>query len=399
LLGVAIRRLARGLKHRGGPVTRLGIAALDRPGAATGRLAVSLGLGLTLLVALAATASSVLAEIDTSVPDRAPALFLVDIPRDEAKRFNALAATELPGAELRLVPSLRGPVTAVNGTRVADMKGIPEGAWILRGDRGLTFAAELPEANRIVAGQWWPADYRGPPLVSIDVDAARALGLKVGDTLTVGVLGRPVEARIASLREIDWRSLGFNFAIIFAPGTLEAAPYTMMATVAPDAGRSTAAFERRLTAEFPMVSAVRVAEIVEQAKILLGSIDGAVRIATGFAILMGMIVLAGSVVATRRERRRDIVLLRLVGASRAEVGRSQLVEFAILSAAVSVAALVAGALTAWAIVSYWFDFAYRPDWWTLAAIPSGAIALAVFAAFLAALPALNARPAEGLRAL
>ena len=114
---------------------------------------------------------------------------------------------------------------------------------------------------------------------------------------------------------------------------------------------------------------------------------------------MGMIELAGSVVATRRERRRDIVLLRLVGATRAEVGRSQLVEFAILSAAVSAAALLAGAMTAWAIVSLWFDFAYRPDWWTLAAIPSGAVLLAVFAAFLAALPALNARPAEGLRAL
>ena len=122
LLGLAVRRIARGAKHLGGPVTRLGIAALDRPGAATGRLAVSLGLGLTLLVTLAGTASSILAEIDTTVPKRAPALFLVDIPRAEEPRFDALAAAELPGAELRLVPSLRGPVTAVNGVRVTDMR-------------------------------------------------------------------------------------------------------------------------------------------------------------------------------------------------------------------------------------------------------------------------------------
>lgn len=399
LLGLAIRRAARVYKQVGGPVTRLGIAALDRPGAATGRLAVSLGLGLTLLITLAATASSILAEIDTSVPRRAPALFLVDIPREEAERFNAIAEAELPGAELRLVPSLRGPVTAVNGTRVTKLKAIPEGAWILRGDRGLTFAAELPPANRVVAGRWWPANYRGPPLISIDVEAATALRLKVGDTLTIGVLGRPIEARIASLREIDWRSLGFNFVIIFAPGTIESAPYTLMATVAPEAGASTAAFERRLTAELPMVSAVRVAEVVEQAKILLGSIDGAVRIATGFAIMMGMIVLAGSVVATRRERRRDIVLLRLVGATRGEVGRSQLIEFALLSAAVSLAAFAAGAIAAWGIVTLVFEFGFRPDWPWLAAIPAGAILLAIFAAFLAALPALNARPAEGLRAL
>ncbi len=399
LIGLIIRRAARGARHLGGPVTRLGIAALDRPGAATGRLAVSLGLGLTLLVTLAGTASSILAEIDTSIPRRAPALFMVDIPRSEEPAFVRLANREAPGAELRLVPSLRGPVTAVNGVRVADMKNIPEGAWILRGDRGLTFARDLPPANRIVAGQWWPKNYRGPPQVSIDVDAATALGLKVGDTLTVSILGRPIEARIASFREIDWRSFGFNFAIIFAPGTLEAAPYTLMATLAPSPGGSTTAFERKLTEQLPMVSAIRVSDVVAEVKSLLESVDGAVRIATAFAILMGMIVLAGSVVATRRQRARDIVLLRLVGATRGEVARSQLIEFSLLSAAVALAAFGAGALAAKLVVKYLFEFPFSPDWASLALIPVGAILLAVFAAFLAAIPALNARPAEGLRSL
>ncbi|HVF36430.1 MAG TPA: FtsX-like permease family protein [Sphingomicrobium sp.] len=399
LLGLLVRLLARRLRHWGGPVTRLGISALDRPGAATGRLAVSLGLGLTLLVTLAATASSILAEIETSIPKKAPALFLVDIPRADADRFRALANAELPEAELRLVPSLRGPVTEVNGIRVADMQAIPEGAWILRGDRGLTFAAELPPANKLVAGHWWPKDYHGPPLVSIDVEAARALGLKVGDTLTVAILGRPIRARIASFREIDWRSMGFNFAIIFAPGALEAAPYTLMATVAPDKGHPTSGFERRLASELPMVSSIRVADIVAEARSLLESIDGAVRIATLFAIAMGMIVLAGSVVATRRQRAREIVLLRLVGATRAQVAASQLVEFALLAAVSSLAAFGAGALAAQWIVTRQFELAFSPDWLSLAMIPAGATALAMLAAFAAALPALNARPAEGLRTL
>jgi hypothetical protein len=129
-------------------------------------LTVSLGLGLTLLITLAGTASSILAEIDTTVPKKAPALFLVDIPRAEERRFLALAHADLPGAELRLVPSLRGPVTAVKGVQVTEMRDIPEGAWILRGDRGSTFARDLPPANRIVAGQWWAKDYRGPPLLA-----------------------------------------------------------------------------------------------------------------------------------------------------------------------------------------------------------------------------------------
>src|SRR4029453_13570214 len=166
----------------------------------------------------------------------------------------------------------------------------------------------------------------------------------------VTALGRPIETRIASLREIDWRSLGFNFAIIFAPGPLEAAPYTLMATVAPPSAQPTVAFERKLASDLPMVSAIRVSDIVTQVKTLLESIDGAVRIATGFAILMGMIVLAGSVVAHRRQPARDIILLRLVGATRGEVARSQLIEFGLLSAAVALIAFAAGAIASRLVV-------------------------------------------------
>ena len=398
-LGWLIRRAARASRHRGGPILRLAVAALDRPGAATVRLSVALGIGLSLLVMLAATGASLLTEINNTIPKRAPALFLVDIPAAREGEFRALAATELPGAELRLVPSLRGPVVAINGTRVTDLPSIPEGAWVLRGDRGLTFAADLPPANRVVAGRWWPRDYRGPPLVSLDVDAAEALRLKVGDTLTVAVLGRPVEARIASLRQIDWRSMGFNFAIIFAPGTLERAPYTIMATVAPRPGAGTAAFERRLAERLPMVSAIRVSAIIEQVTSLLTILDRAVRTATLVAIGMGMVVLAGAVVATRRARIRDLVLLKLVGGTRWQVAATQLTEFALLSAAVALLAFAVGVAGAWLITGELLDVPLRPDWPSLAALPHGAIALAVTAALLAAAPALNARPARALRAL
>lgn len=398
-LGSLLRAASRRWRHRGGPIVRLGVAALDRPGAATIRLSVALGLGLSLLVMLAASGASLLKEIGQTIPSRAPALFLVDIPAARAGDFRALAASRLPGAQLRLVPSLRGPVVAINGRRVADLPAIPEGAWVLRGDRGLTFAADLPPANRITAGQWWPKDYRGPPLISLDRDAAEALGLKIGDSLTISVLGRPIEARIASLREIDWRSFGFNFAIIFAPGTLENAPFTMMATLAPRAGVSTAAFEQQLARDLPMVSAIRVASIVEQVGSVLNALDRAVRLATMVAIAMGMVVLAGAVVATRRTRVRDLVLLKLVGATRGQVVSTQLIEFALLSAAVALVAFAAGIGGARLVTGEVLDIPLQPAWGALLAIPAGAVVLAVTAALLAALPALNARPARALRAL
>lgn len=398
-VGWAIRLGARRLRHRGGPIVRLGIAALDRPGAATVRLSVALGLGLALLVTLATTAQSLLATIDEQVPGRAPALFLIDIPVAERAKFEGLAKVAAPGAELLLVPSLRGPVTAVKGVPVAELGSVPEGAWILKGDRGLTFADRLPPGNRVTAGEWWPADYRGPPLISIDQDAAKALRLKVGDMMTIAVLGRPIEARIASLREIDWRSMGFNFAIIFAPGVLEQAPYSLMATVAPVAGRGTAGIERALASELPMVSVIRVGDIVAQVRALLVALAAAVRIATGVALLLGVIVLAGAVVATRASRARDLVLLKLVGATRGEVLASQGIEFALLALAVTASALAAGLGAAWLLLAKSLGIDFLPDWGSLIGLAVGAIAVTIGAALLAALPALNARPATALRAL
>ena len=391
--------MARALRHLGGPVTRIGIAALDRPGAATVRLSVALGLGFALLVTLAAVAQSLLREIDEDVPARAPALFLIDIPAAQEPHLRSIATRDAAGAELRLVPSLRGPVTAIKGVLVADLPSIPEGAWILRGDRGLTFARALPPGNRITAGQWWPADFHGLPLVSLDADAARALQLKVGDTITVAVLGRQIEARIASLREIDWRSMGFNFAIIFAPGALEQAPYTLMATVSPPPGAQTNRLERALARELPMVSAIRVADVIAQVRTLLVALDGAVRTATAVALLLGVIVLAGAVVATRRTRARDLVLLRLVGATRGQVLTTQIIEFAVLGTVVTLAAFAVGAVAARMLLQASFDLPFAPQWGSLAALAIGAIVVTIVAALIAALPALRAKPAAALRAL
>ena len=397
--GWLLRLLARSLRHRGGPVTRLGIAALDRPGNATVRLTVALGLGLSLLVALAGVGQSVLQEIDQSIPNKAPSLFLLDIPSDGSEAFRTALDEELPGAGYELVPSLRGPVVEVNGTPVAEMENIPEGAWILRGDRGLTFLADLPEGNEVVSGEWWPSDYAGPPQISLDVEAARALNLEVGDTLTISIVGRPVTATIASLRTIDWRSFGFNFAIIFAPGSLEEVPHTQMATVTPGADADTRPFERKLVNALPQVSAIRVGDIVAEVRSILVSLDAAIRVAVVLAIAMGVVVLAGAVVATRRERARDLVLLRLVGASRAQLTRTQLIEFLALSTGAAAIALGAGVLAAWLVVAKVFEFAFAPDWPMLIGLGPGAVAVAVISALAAAWPAISARPARALRAV
>jgi putative ABC transport system permease protein len=398
LLGALIRWAASRLPRPRHPVFRIALANLHRPGAQTGRLVVALGLGLTLFTALAVIESNLAGQIRTAIPARAPSFFLLDIPVEEIGRFRALARRAAPGSDLVTIPSLRGSVVAVGGRRVADMAEIPEGAWFLRGDRGLTYSATLPQGSRIVAGRWWPPGYRGPPLVSLDVAAARAVGLKVGDKITISVLGREIEARIASLREIDWDTMGFNFVIVFAPGTLESAPHSFMATIAmPEAQERP--FARAVSSAFPSVSAIRVKDVVEAVSNMLSQLAAAVRAAASVAILAGIAVLVGALAASRRARTYDSVVLKMLGATRGRILAAQAAEFAALALVVALVALGLGSAAGWWVVVRIFELDWAPDWAAVAATLALGAFVTLALGLLGSLPALAARPARALRAL
>ena len=398
LLGLAVRRIAARLPRPRRPLARLALANLHRPGAQTGRLVVALGLGLTLFAALAVIQTNLTGQIERTVPARAPSFFALDIPVEEIDRFRALVRQHAPRAEIATVPSLRGPVVAIGDQRVADMKELPEGAWILRGDRGLTYAAEVPEGSRIVEGTWWPADYAGPPLVSLDVEAARALNIGVGDRITVSVLGVEIEATIASLREINWDTMGFNFVLVFSPGTLEGAPHTYMATIAMDEAGE-AGLSRAVTGAFPSVSLIRVKEVVGQVASILDQLSTAVAAAASVAVAAGIAVLIGAIAASRRARIYDSVLLKLLGGTRAQVLGAQAIEYALLALLLALLALGLGAAAGWYVVVRIFEFDWQTDWaLVLATLGLGAV-LTLGIGLMGSLPALAARPARALREL
>src|SRR5262249_34456278 len=150
-------------------------------------------------------------------------------------------------------PMLRGRIVALNGVDVAKATIAPEGAWVLRGDRGITYAKNVPENSTLTGGGWWPADYSGEPLVSFSAEEARNLGLKVGDSVTVNVLGRNVTARIANMRELQWESLAINFVMVFSPNTFAGAPHAWLATLTDPAAapQEEAAVMRNVTQAFP----------------------------------------------------------------------------------------------------------------------------------------------------
>ena len=398
LLGGLIRWIASRLPRPRNPLFRLALANLHRPAAQTGRLVVALGLGFTLFTTLAVIETNLSGQIRTTIPERAPSFFMLDIPVEDEPRFRALASRAAPQGDLVTIPSLRGSVVSVKGQRVSDMESIPEGAWFLRGDRGLTYARDVPEGSRVVAGKWWPRDYSGPPIVSLDVEAANAAGLKVGDALTVSILGREIETRIASLREINWDTMGFNFVIVFAPGALENAPHSFMATISmPEAQERP--FARAVSNAFPSVSAIRVKEVVETVSGMLGQLSVAVRSAASVAILAGIAVLIGALAASRRARVYDSVMLKLLGATRGRILLAQALEFSVLALILSLVAFGLGAASGWYVVVEVLELEWAPDWGVVAmTLALGALVTLVLG-LLGSLPALAARPARALRTL
>src|SRR5690606_14486005 len=210
---------------------RLALGNIHRPGALTPSVVLSLGLGLTLLATLALIDGDLRRQITRNMPSIAPNFFFVDIQNTEIDAFADLLAAEAPGGKLIRVPMLRGRVVALNQTPVADMVIPPAAAWVLRGDRGLTYARKVPENSTLSAGEWWDPDHDGPPLVSFAAEEARELGLSIDDTVTVNVLGRNLTATIANLREVQWESLGINFVMVFSPNTFAGAPHAWLATL------------------------------------------------------------------------------------------------------------------------------------------------------------------------
>lgn len=398
VIGIAIRLIAARLPRARTPLLRLAVANLHRPGAQTDRLVVALGLGFSLFVALAVIDSSLSSELNKAAPAKAPRFFAIDLQPDDATAFARAVRGAAPDARIESLPSLRGAIVALRGQRVADIKNLPAGAWVLRGDRTITYSAQLPPRNIVAAGKWWPTDYRGPPLVSLEDKAAAALGLKVGDSITVSVLGVEVPARIAALRTIDWGGLGLNFAIVFSPGYIEEAPHGLLASVyAPPA--QDGAIARRVAEALPSVTLIRVGDVIGQVGAVLGQVAVAIRAAAAVTVAAGIAVLIGAVSASGRARRYDAVILKLLGGSSRQVLGAQAIEYAILSAILAVVALTIGAGAGWFVVRQVFEISWAPRWDIVAATLASAAVMTLGAGVAGSLPALRARPAEALRDL
>jgi len=376
--GLLVQRLAAKLRRAKPTSLALAIASIGGPGSLARAIAVSLGLGLGLLVATALIHRALLKEIEGNIEADAPAYYFVDVEESDIGKFGDTVKAIVPDAKLDDAPMLRGRIVALKGVPAEKVEADPDARWVLSGDRGLTYTDAVPPASTLVEGTWWPKDYSGSPLVSFDAELAKGLGLKLGDTITVNILGRNVDAKIASLRKIDWESLAINFVMVFSPNTLAGAPHRSLTTLELPKGTDPALEGKviqALSERFPLVTAVKVGDIVAAAKELLTKVMTAIKATAGVTLLIGAAVLAGAVAAGQQQRKYLAVLYKTLGATRWRIVSAELLEFGLLGLATALLSVLVATITAWALCKWAFDvtFVFSP----LAVLETVLLALAL----------------------
>ena len=380
---------------------RMALAAIHRPGALTPSVVLSLGLGLTALVALTLIDANMRAELREAQPGVTPSFFFLDVRGSDASAFVDFVKREAPGVKISETPMMRGRFVTIGERPVEKVKPSDKVAWALEGDRGVTFADKPPEGSEVVAGTWWPIDYSGPPLVSMEQEVAEGLGLHVGDTVVVNVLGRDIAAKLANLRKVNWRSFAINFVLVYSPHALKGAPYTELVSaalpsVAPDAEIK---LMRAVAQQFPSVASVRMREAMESVESLLAKLALAIRAATGVALATSVLVLAGALAANRRARLADATILKILGATRARLTRMFLIEYALLGLATAAFGVAAGTLAAFWVVSRIMQFDFLFDLRAALAAAGGGLAITVGLGMIGAWRTLSQKPAAYLREL
>ena len=387
------RRLSRSAVARGRPALRLALGAVAGPGGETASVTLSLGLGLTVLATIGQIDSNLRSAIEQDLPEIAPAYFFVDIQNDQLDGFLDESHATDGVTEIETAPMLRGIVTRINDRPAREVAG---GHWVLRGDRGVTYAATPPEGTIITQGAWWPEDYTGPPVMSFAEEEAIEMGLKLGDKLTVNILGRDLTAEIVNFRVVEFRDMGINFLMVLNPGALAGAPHTHIATVYADQAAE-APLLRRVAGLYPNITAIGVREAIGRVTDALNGLSTATRYGAAATLVTGFIVLIGAAAAGERRRIFEAAVLKTLGASRRRILASFALRSAILGATAGIIAIIAGGIAGWGVMTFVMDTEYTFEPVSALMIVAGGALASLLAGLAFALRPLAARPAQVLR--
>ncbi|SEP78074.1 ABC transporter permease [Thalassovita taeanensis] len=396
LSAFAIRRLSRAARPfaRGRPAWHWALAAIGGTRDEATPVVLSLGLGLTVLAAVGQIDGNLRSAIARDLPGVAPSYFFVDIQKDQMPGFLERLTNDPAVSREEHAPMLRGVITRINGKPAREVAG---DHWVLRGDRGVTYADALPATTKITAGAWWPQGYSGAPQISFAADEAAEMGLHIGDEMTVNILGRDITGTITSFREVDFSTAGMGFILAMNANALAGAPHSFIATVYAEP-QAEAAILRDLSQQFPNITAIRVRDAIDRVSAMLAGLAAATSYGAAATLLTGFLVLIGAAAAGAPARGYEAALLKTLGATRGHILFSFALRAAILGAAAAVVALAAGIAGGWAVSHFVMKTGFAVIWPSALGIVAGGVLATLLAGLGFALSALNTRPAQMMRA-
>lgn len=378
---------------RGRPALRLALGAIGGPREQASSAILSLGLGLSVLAAVGQIDGNLRGAIARDLPDVAPSYFFVDIQSDQLEGFNARLADDPAVSRVDTAPMLRGVISKINDRPAKQVAG---DHWVLQGDRGVTYAQKAADGVTITQGSWWPKDYTGAPQISFAAEEAEEMGLVLGDTMTINILGRDITGTITSFREVDFSTAGIGFILTMNPAALKGAPHSHIATVyaTPEAE---AEILRDLAGTFSNITAIRVADAIARVGELLASLAAATSLGASATLITGFLVLIGAAAAGVDARTFEAAVLKTLGASKGVILQSFALRAGLLGAAAGTIALIAGLTFAWAVSTFVMETSFAIVWGNALAIIIGGVAATMLAFLGYAWGPLKARPAGILR--
>lgn len=403
LFGVAFLMLRSGrvLGMQAGSAWRLALAGMQRRGQENTLQILVFGLAIMLLLILYLVRTALISEWQAQIPEDAPNHFAINISPEDVQPIRSLLYEN--GVESQpLYPMIRGRIASVNGEAAADRD---ERLDRRRGDdgprsssgRNLTWADELPDDNKIIAGEWWAADYSGPPLVSLERELAQRNQLKVDDELVFTIQGRELVTRVASIRTVAWDNMQPNFYIIFSPDALNDFPSTFMTSFY--LGKDNKLFLNDLLKAYPTMTVIEIDALIEQVQRIIDQVTLAIELVLVLILGSGGLVLLASIQASIDERLKQNAILRTLGAGRRLVLGSLAIEFCALGLFAGVLATIGSEVTVFLLETEIFelDYAMNPQLWILG--PVVGIGLIGLVGTLATRRVVDTPPALVLREL
>lgn len=393
---VLIRILSRrgGKLARGAPRLRWALAAIADPREGAASVVLSLGLGLSVLAAVGQIDGNLRNAISGNLPDIAPSYFFVDIQKDQIDGYTERLQSDPAVERIQSAPMMRGVVTAINGRPAREVAG---DHWVVRGDRGITYAEAMPKDTKLTAGEWWAEDYTGPPLISFAAEEAEEIGLDLGDTLTINILGRDITGTIASFREVDFSTAGIGFILTLNPAALSGAPHSFISTVYAEE-EAEAQILRDLSTAYPNITAIRVRDAIDRVADMLSGLAAATSYGAAATLLTGLLVLFGAASAGTTARSYEAAILKTLGVTRRSIFISFALRSALLGLLAGSVALAAGIAGGWAVSTYIMETEFSIIWPSALAIIGGGILATLLASLAFAWGPVNATPARVLRA-